>query len=120
MADETRDGTSECLRDGAANKTLDEAWDKAEPNDTDDKHDVDWPWDIVKIPSLVSNLWPFIAFLCLGHHCDQADLALTSGPNEGTFLFPGCYSKYIIILALMWDSYLWFQILACACLEGAS
>ena len=101
-ADETGDGTSECTRDDATDEALEEAWGKGEDDDTDVACDMD-RWEFLVKAYWVSRDWPFIARLCLGRLCDRADFALTSGPNEGTFLFPGHHGKYFMIYALMWD-----------------
>ena len=88
-ADETGDGANKWIQDGATDKTPDEAWDRAEPNDTDVEHDVDQPQRVVVKKWWVSKVWFSIASLCLGRLCDQVDFAPMSGPNEGVFLFPG-------------------------------
>ena len=36
------DGTIDCVRDGTADRTPDTAWDKAEDDDTEVKHNADW------------------------------------------------------------------------------
>ena len=92
------------MQDGATNKTLDEAQERAKWDDANVERDVDRPQaDFVNPYCRVSRDWPIIAFLCSGCRCDQADFAQTSGPNEGVFLFPGHYSKCLIIEVLMWN-----------------
>src|SRR6266850_3661197 len=94
MQDGVTDGALDCTQDGVTDGALDAALDKVGNEEANVKIECDgWSEDFVNM-NRSSFVWFCVARMCWVRHCDRADFAPTSGPNEGAFLLPGPQGKF--------------------------